>query len=89
MKVKEHDLSKAKRGPVVKAPMGTTIIRFRIDDDVLNWFREQVHRAGGGDIEELLNAALQHYIQQQNSAFEKTLRRVIREELRSITKQAA
>lgn len=89
MKAKEADLSNAKRGAIVKAPKGRTIVRMRIDDSILNWFREQVHRAGGGDYEELINAALHRHIQQQDLAFEKTLRRVIREELRTMARQAA
>ena len=89
MKAKESNLSNAKRGAIVKPPKGMTIVRMRIDDTVLNWFREQVHRAGGGDYEELINAALRHHIRQQDSAFEKTLRRVIREDRQAIAKQAA
>lgn len=71
MKAKETDLSNAKRGAIVKVPKGRTIVRMGIDDGILNWFREQVHRAGGGDYEELINAALHHHIQQQDLAFEK------------------
>ena len=46
---RNYDFSKAKRGPVLPAPPGKTRITIRIDDDVLDWFRKQVHDAGGGN----------------------------------------
>ncbi len=39
---KEFDFSKAKRGPVIKVPRGKSRITIRLDDDVLEWFRERV-----------------------------------------------
>ena len=51
------------------------------DDDVLAWFKQQVHKAGGGNYQTLINSALQQYIQQARAPLEETLRRVIREEL--------
>ena len=46
---KEYNFSKGKRGPVIKSPKGKTRITIRIDDDILEWFRQQVHTAGGGN----------------------------------------
>jgi uncharacterized protein (DUF4415 family) len=43
---KEYDFSKGKRGAVVPVPKGKTRITIRIDDDVLDWFRSQVDKAG-------------------------------------------
>lgn len=77
---KEYDFSKAKRGPVIPSP-GKTRITIRIDDAVLNWFREQVNNAGGGSYQTLINQALRDYIQSQDEPLEDTLRRVLREEL--------
>lgn len=79
---KEYDFSKARRGPVVPVPMGKTRITIRLDDDVLAWFREQVHRAGGGSYQALINEALRRHIAQAKEPLEATLRRVIREELK-------
>ena len=62
-------------------PKGKTRITIRIDDDVLDWFREQVDRAGGGNYQSLMNQALRHYIREAGEPLEATLRRVIREEL--------
>ncbi|MBI2822564.1 MAG: BrnA antitoxin family protein [Acidobacteria bacterium] len=77
----EYDFSKGKRGPVVRVPKGKTRITIRIDHDVLAWFKQQVHQAGGGNYQTLINSALQQYIQQAREPLEETLRRVIREEL--------
>jgi uncharacterized protein (DUF4415 family) len=78
---KEYDFSKAKRGSVVPVPAGKTRITIRIDDDILQWFKDQVHKAGGGNYQTLLNAALREYVHQRREPLEETLRRVIREEL--------
>ena len=79
----EYDFSKARRGPVVKLPPGKTRITIRIDTDTLNWFREQVHKRGGGSYQTLLNDALREYVGSRERNLEKTLRKVIREELRA------
>jgi uncharacterized protein (DUF4415 family) len=78
---REYDFSKGKRGPVVQAPKGKTRITIRLDDDVLVWFREQVDKAGGGNYQTLINAALRRYIEQTEEPIDRVLRRVIREEL--------
>ncbi len=78
----EYDFGKAKRGPAVRVPRGKTRITIRLDDDVLEWFREQVDKAGGGNYQTLINDALRQYIERTQEPLEKTLRRVIREELR-------
>ncbi len=79
---REYDFRKAKRGPVVSIPKGKTRITIRVDDDVLAWFRGVVERAGGGNYQTLINEALRQHAQRSDESFEKTLRRVIREELR-------
>ena len=53
----------------------------RLDDDILEWFRDQVHAAGGGNYQTLTNAALREHIRQRKEPLEATLRRVVREEL--------
>jgi uncharacterized protein (DUF4415 family) len=79
---KEYDFSKARRGAVVPTPPGKTRITIRIDDDVLQWFKDQVHAAGGGNYQTLLNTALREHVEQEREPLEEILRRVIREELR-------
>ncbi len=77
----EYDFSKAKRGPVVKSPAGKTRITIRIDDDVIAWFKKQVHESGGGNYQTLINQVLRERMEQTPERLEATLRRVIREEL--------
>lgn len=78
---KEYNFSKGKRGAVISAPKGKTRITIRIDDDIINWFREQVDTAGGGSYQTLINDALREHITSQQEPIEVILRRVVREEL--------
>jgi len=80
---KEYDFSRGKRGPVIKPAPGKVRITIRLDADILDWFRGQVHAQGGGNYQTLINQALRAHIQNQDQTLEETLRRVIREELRS------
>jgi len=80
---KHYDFSQAKRGPVVPVPPGKTRITIRLDDDLIQWFKDQVHAAGGGNYQTLLNNALREYVEGKREPLEETLRRVIREELRA------
>jgi uncharacterized protein (DUF4415 family) len=79
---REYDFSSAKRGPVVRVSPGKTRITIRLDNDLLDWFRAQVHRAGGGSYQALINEALRRHVATAKEPLESTLRRVIREELR-------
>src|SRR6266542_2909606 len=85
----QYDFTRGKRGPVLKAPAGKTRITIRIDDDLLQWFRKQVHAAGGGSYQTLINAALREYVGSKREPLEATLRRVLREELPRDLKRAA
>ena len=83
----KFNFSKAKRGQVVEVPEGKTRITIRIDRNTLNWFRERVHNRGGGNYQTLLNEALREYVGSKKTDIEKTIRKVIREELKAL-KQA-
>ena len=76
---KNYDFSKARRGSVIRTPRGKTRITIRIDDDVLEWFRKQVHAAGGGSYQTMMNRALREHMEGQVEPLEETLRRVLRE----------
>ena len=78
---KLYDFKKGKRGPVVKTPPGKTRITIRIDGDILEWFRAQVHEAGGGNYQTLINHALRDYVSARKESLEQVFRRVLREEL--------
>jgi uncharacterized protein (DUF4415 family) len=77
----EYDFSQGKRGASDPLPAGKTRITIRLDDEVLEWFRAQVHAAGGGNYQTLINNALCEHVQNQRESLEVTLRRVLREEL--------
>lgn len=78
---REYNFANAKRGPVISVPKGKTRITIRLDEDVVEWFRQQVNRAGGGNYQSLINDALRQHMRRAQEPLEATLRRVIREEL--------
>lgn len=80
----EYDFSQGKRGAINPTPPGKTRITIRLDDEVLAWFREQVHITSGGNYQTLINEALRQHIRQSREPLEETLRRVVREELERI-----
>lgn len=57
---------------------GKTRITIRLDDDVLDWFRDQAEAAGGGNYQTMINAALREYITRRAEPLEETVRRVVR-----------
>jgi uncharacterized protein (DUF4415 family) len=79
---KEYDFSKGRRGAVLRVPPEKTRVTIRLDNDILDWFRQQVDDAGGGNYQTLLNEALRNFMSQKQESLETTLRRVIRDELR-------
>ncbi len=81
----EYDFSGGHRGSVLKPTQGKTRITIRIDDEIVQWFRDEVEGAGGGNYQTLINTALRDYVGRQAESIEEVLRRVIREELHSRT----
>ena len=77
-----EDFSKGKRGAVVKADPSKIRITIRLDGDIIEHFKKQVHDAGGGNYQTSINDALRKYIQSETEPLEDTLRKVIREELK-------
>ncbi|HEX3683773.1 MAG TPA: BrnA antitoxin family protein [Bryobacteraceae bacterium] len=82
--MKTYDFSKGKRGPVARVPEGKEKITIRLDKEILDWFRERVDNAGGGNYQTLINAALRDYIDGKSPSLEAMLRRVVREELNKV-----
>lgn len=78
----EYDFSKGKRGSVVPVPQGKTRVTIRLDDDLLDWFRNEVDIAGGGNYQTRINLALRDFVSRSREPLESTLRRVLREELK-------
>jgi len=79
----EYDFSKAKRGPVIPLPPGKTRITIRLDEDVIDWFRQQTETQGSGNYQTMINQVLRDFVLSQREPLEETLRRVIREELQN------
>jgi metal-responsive CopG/Arc/MetJ family transcriptional regulator len=79
---KQYDFSRGRRGPVLAATKSKTRITIRIDDDLLQWFRQQVDDAGGGNYQTMINEALRLYVQTKHEPLEVVVRRVVKDELR-------
>jgi hypothetical protein len=78
---KEYDFPKGKRGPVFPLPAGKTRITIRLDDNIIDWFRDRVNAAGGGNYQTMMNDALRQFMMSERQPLEASLRRVVREEL--------
>ncbi|HEV8454109.1 MAG TPA: BrnA antitoxin family protein [Gemmatimonadales bacterium] len=78
---KEYDFSKGRRGAVVPVPPGKTRITIRVDDDILDWFRDRVNEAGGGNYQTLINQALRSVMESPRESVERAVRRAVREEI--------
>ena len=79
-----EDFSKGKRGAIVNTDPNKVRITIRLDGDIIEHFKKQVHAAGGGNYQTLINDALRAHIQVQSNPLEDTLRKVIREELQHV-----
>jgi len=79
-----EDFSKGKRGAVIKSDPNKVRITIRLDGDIIEHFKEQVHSAGGGNYQTHINDALRDYIKAHDKSLEDALRKVIREELKQV-----
>ena len=79
---RESDFSKAKRGAVIPQK-GKTRISIYIDDKILEEFRGRADAAGRGS-QTMINDALREHLERSEHPLDvKTLRRILREELKS------
>lgn len=62
----EYDFSEGTRGAIEPTTANKTRMTICLDDEILAWFREQVHLAGEGNYQTLINDALHDYIQQHH-----------------------
>jgi uncharacterized protein (DUF4415 family) len=77
----DADYSSGQRGAtVLPAPQAQRQVA--LDADLLRWFQDVALRNGGGDADSLINAVLRDYMCRSGEPLERTLRRVLREELR-------
>jgi len=78
---KEYDFSKGKRGPII-TPKGKTRITIWLDNKVLDEFRDRSEKAGYG-YQTMINDALKQHLAKDNQLVDqKTLRKILREELK-------
>ncbi len=80
---RDIDFSGAKRGAVARPEPGKTKISIRLDNTVLEYFRNIVNDAGGGNYQTLINDALLEYVHRQSTL--EMVREVVREELSPYT----
>ena len=82
-----YDFSKGRRGRVLPPEPeaeGKTRITIRLDQDIVDRFFQIAEASGGATTyQTLINAALREYLEGKVPRFEDTLRRIIREELKS------
>ena len=79
---KEYDFSKAKRGAVIPQK-GKSRISIYLDDEILEGFRMRADAAGRG-YQTMINDALREYLGRSTRPLDvETLRRILREELKS------
>lgn len=73
------DFSRAKRGSVIKPAPGKTKISIRLDNIVLEYFRNLVDKAGAGNYQTLINDALLEHVHRRSTL--DVVRQVVRDEL--------
>jgi uncharacterized protein (DUF4415 family) len=78
-KYRDFDFAHARRGAVVKLESGKTKISIRLDNTVLEYFRDLVDKAGGGNYQTLINDALLECVYRRSTL--EIVREVVREEL--------
>jgi uncharacterized protein (DUF4415 family) len=83
----QYDFSKGKRGKIVPAQPevhGKTRITIRLDEDIVDVFLKEAEASGGSiGYQTLINNALRQHIEGKAAKLEDTLRRIVREEIRS------
>ena len=78
-KYRDIDFSRGRRGAVVKPEPGKTKISIRLDNSLLDYFRNVVDKAGGENYQTLINDALLEYVHRRSTLGE--VRQVVGEEL--------
>lgn len=79
---RDIDFNTATIGTVIPNELGKTKISIRLDNRILEHFRNLVEQAGGGNYQTLINAALLEHIQQQSMLT--IIKQTIHEELQPL-----
>ena len=82
-----YDFSQGKRGRIVPPspePRGKTRITIRLDEDLVDYFLKEADASGGSaGYQTLINEALRSHVEGKAPKLEETLRRILREEMRT------
>ena len=82
-----YDFSKGKQGRILSPEPeseGKTRVTIRLDQDIVDRFLAMAEQSGGATgYQTLINAALREYLEGKAPKIEDTLRRIVREELKS------
>jgi len=83
----QYDFSKGKRGAILPPKpetQGKTRITIRLDEDIIDAFLKEADASGGSiGYQTLINNALRQHLEGKAPKLEDTLRRIVREEIRS------
>ena len=79
-----EDFNKGKRGAIIKPDPNKVRITIRLDADIIEHFKKLVHETGGGNYQTLINDTLREHLKAHDRSLEKTLRKIIREELKRV-----
>lgn len=83
----QYNFSKGKRGRVLPAEpeqRGKTRITIRLDEDLVDHFLSEAEKSGGlTGYQTLINDALRQHVEGKAPKLEDTLRRIVREEIRT------
>lgn len=78
-----YDFTQGKRGSVLPT-INKKRISIRFDPKIIDWFKHEIEEKGGGSYQTLMNKVLLEYVERNGEPLEKILRKVLREELKTI-----
>lgn len=76
------EFENAKRGPVIPPDPTKVRITIRLDPEVIDYFKEEVSAAGGGNYQTLINNVLRDYVEGQENGLDRRIRKIVQEELK-------
>lgn len=76
------EFKNARRGPVIPPDPSKVRITIRLDPEVINYFKDEVSAAGGGNYQTLMNNVLRDYVEGKEKGLDRRIRKIVREELK-------
>ncbi|HTM45297.1 MAG TPA: hypothetical protein VL137_10105 [Polyangiaceae bacterium] len=82
---KSQKASQASKIPSARTSRSpSTRIEIALDPDVFSWFQTQVIAAKTGNFDDAINEALRGFIDSQQEALQRAVRKIVRDELRQL-----